>query len=230
MNEEEYLEKLLESIEKQGFDDYEVVVADSRSDDGTVEVAEDHGAEVVTGERRGPGHARNLGAEEADGDILVFLDADVILGDRDFLGKVADAFRGSGKGVGAARWKAYDTGWFGKLVFWLGSFTERVVNLTGFTTAAAGYVMIARRDVFEEVDGFDEEMPWHETHDFVDRAASAGGGFQYVDSTLLVSARRLNQKGLSGILADYLPSLPAYLLGNKEKVKENYRFETIDAE
>ena len=46
-NEEEYLPKLLESIEKQDFKDYEVIIADANSSDNTREIAESYGCTVV---------------------------------------------------------------------------------------------------------------------------------------------------------------------------------------
>jgi glycosyltransferase involved in cell wall biosynthesis len=56
----------------------ECIVVDDGSTDATPEVARRHGATVLaTGKRGGPAHARNLGAQVARGDVLLFLDADV---------------------------------------------------------------------------------------------------------------------------------------------------------
>ena len=60
LNESEYLPKLLDSIKKQTFTDYEVIVADAGSKDGTVEAAEKEGALVGAGGM--PGVGRNRGA------------------------------------------------------------------------------------------------------------------------------------------------------------------------
>lgn len=56
----------------------ECVVVDDGSTDASAQTALRHGAVVLsTDERRGPAHARNLGARAARGDIVLFLDADV---------------------------------------------------------------------------------------------------------------------------------------------------------
>lgn len=57
----------------------EVLVVDDRSTDDTAEVARAMGATVlVTPQNGGPGVARNLAAEQAQGDVLWFVDSDVI--------------------------------------------------------------------------------------------------------------------------------------------------------
>ena len=88
-NEENYLPRLLESIRSQVFSDYEVIVADAASTDRTREVAVKFGAKVVEGGLPGPG--RNRGAEAAQGDRLLFLDADVVLPSEDFLSDMLKA-------------------------------------------------------------------------------------------------------------------------------------------
>jgi len=57
----------------------EIIVVDDGSTDGTAEAASASGARVIScGSRRGQAAARNLGAQEAAGDILWFVDADVV--------------------------------------------------------------------------------------------------------------------------------------------------------
>ncbi len=54
----------------------EVIVVDGGSSDGTAEVAQAAGAQVVVEVQRGYGRACSRGMNQAHGDILVFLDAD----------------------------------------------------------------------------------------------------------------------------------------------------------
>ena len=57
----------------------DVIVVDNDSDDGTAAVAREKGAKVIHEPKRGVARARNSGARDADGDVLVFIDADVIV-------------------------------------------------------------------------------------------------------------------------------------------------------
>ena len=58
----------------------ELIIIDDGSTDETVVLAEKFGAKILfSGGRKGPGSARNIAAKEAQGDILWFVDADVIV-------------------------------------------------------------------------------------------------------------------------------------------------------
>jgi GT2 family glycosyltransferase len=59
----------------------EIIVVDDASTDGTPDVAEQFGTRLLRLERNsGPGAARNLGARHATGDVLLFIDSDVVVG------------------------------------------------------------------------------------------------------------------------------------------------------
>lgn len=92
-NEEKHLPHLLRSIKKQTLPraDYEVIVADNKSTDKTREMALEYGSRITGGGL--PAKGRNRGARAAKGEILLFLDADVRLADRNFLKKAIAEFK-----------------------------------------------------------------------------------------------------------------------------------------
>ena len=74
------LPRCLESLSRSEYADFEVIVVDDCSTDTTPQIIERYGARYIrTPQNIGPGGARNLGAGHADGDILAFVDADVVL-------------------------------------------------------------------------------------------------------------------------------------------------------
>ena len=77
-----FLEETLASVEAQSYDDWEVVVCDDGSTDGTWELLEAAGPRVRRVRRDepgGPAAARNRALAEANGEFAVFLDADDLL-------------------------------------------------------------------------------------------------------------------------------------------------------
>lgn len=78
------LEKCLQSIvsivKQDKIVDYEIIYVDSRSTDNSIELAKQYGAKafLITGECNAA-IARNIGAKEAIGDILFFIDGDMEL-------------------------------------------------------------------------------------------------------------------------------------------------------
>lgn len=79
-NEENYILKTIESIKRQSFKDYEIIVVDDGSYDKTFQRANRNADFVVKlNKKSGPAKARNTGVKKASGSILVFLDADTLL-------------------------------------------------------------------------------------------------------------------------------------------------------
>jgi glycosyltransferase involved in cell wall biosynthesis len=84
-NEERHIEKCLESLLAQDYQDIEIIIVDNGSSDNTPKIVERYverfGDKVRLLRMRrnlGPGGGRNVGASSATGDILVFVDADMV--------------------------------------------------------------------------------------------------------------------------------------------------------
>jgi glycosyltransferase involved in cell wall biosynthesis len=80
-NVEEFLVDCLKSIQEQSFSDYEVLVVDDGSTDGTGRIAQEFAGRdkrfsVLTKKNGGVSSARNLGLEHASGEFVWFIDGD----------------------------------------------------------------------------------------------------------------------------------------------------------
>jgi glycosyltransferase involved in cell wall biosynthesis len=79
-NASRFMPNLLDSIFNQAVTDMEVIIVDDCSTDDTVEVVSKHPVRVIRMEKNGgPARARNRGVQEAKGDIIFFLDSDVVV-------------------------------------------------------------------------------------------------------------------------------------------------------
>ena len=165
-NEEAYLGPTLRSIrsaaeELRGQADVsvDVIVVDNASEDGTAALARDLGAAVIHEPVQGIARARNAGARRAAGDVLVFFDADVIV-PRNVLVAIGQAMRDRaciGGGVDVdyrpqlLTVRLYLRAW------------RLLARLTGMVQGAAQF---CRKDVFEQVGGYDESVWIGEDVDF----------------------------------------------------------------
>jgi rhamnosyltransferase len=85
-----YLPQLLEAIfSQEGAQADELILIDSQSSDRTAEIAAEHPrVRLITIDNFSHGGARNLGAREAHGDIVVFLTQDALPYDKNWLAKL----------------------------------------------------------------------------------------------------------------------------------------------
>ena len=79
-NRADEIEEFLSSFERQTAKNFEVIVVDDGSTDSTKKVVESHKTNLdlhyLFQQNKGPGAARNLGMENAKGNIFVFIDSD----------------------------------------------------------------------------------------------------------------------------------------------------------
>jgi rhamnosyltransferase len=98
------LGRCLAALDRQALDaEVEVVVVDSGSSDGSVEVARSHGARVreIPHAEFGHGRTRNLGAQLARGDVLVFTSQDAFAADESWLARLVHPLAGGDRVAGA---------------------------------------------------------------------------------------------------------------------------------
>ncbi len=221
-NEEGFLPLLLSSLERQTFRDFEVIVADAHSTDQTPEIAVAAGCRVVEGGL--PARGRNTGAAVAKGDVLLFLDADVIVPNERFLAEVSAQLEVRGLDVATCLVEPMSD-----------KFIDRVSHdfYNGYITAmerilphAHGPCMMARRPAHDAIKGFDERVRLAEDHDYAQRAVRLGFRAGIIkEPRIRVSMRRFKRDGYLSIAARYaLCEMHMMTLGSVKTDIFRYRF------
>ena len=171
-NEEEYLPAMLDSVDaareryRRGPEAVEVVVVDNDSTDRTAEVARERGCRVVHTPADWIGQVRNAGAAEARGRIYCFVDADARI-HPDVLNAVEDALADDGVVGGASRIRLERLS-IPIVVTW-----ALVMPMIWIFNVDIG-VVFCRREDFEEVDGYPDDLPIGEDVDFLFRLRRLG--------------------------------------------------------
>ncbi len=190
-NEEKNIKRLFESLKKQTFKDFEVIVADADSSDKTVSIAKSYGARVVSGGM--PGVGRNRGVEVAKGRDILFIDADVTL-PREFLEKNYAEFSRRNLDIATTFMNPISKKLVDKFIH--DQINMWYVVIEKVAPAACGFHIFVKKEWFDKINGFNEQIIFGEDHDFVQRIWKIGGKFGILRGPKInVSVRRLDKEG-----------------------------------
>jgi glycosyltransferase involved in cell wall biosynthesis len=155
----------LGALQRQTIDraQYEIIVVDDGSADGTAGAAEQAlrgfpAAQVIRTGHGGPANARNLGARAAQGDVLLFSDADcepVPDWIENFARALAEPSISGAKGTYATRQRSLVARFVQQEYEERYDYTRRQTTIDFVDTYSAAY----RRTVFLDNDGFDVSFP-----------------------------------------------------------------------
>ena len=200
-NEENELPSLFDSLHKQTFKDYEVIVSDAKSEDNTRAIAQKRGAVVVDGGL--PGFGRNAGAKIATGELLLFLDADVVFNIH-FLENMVREFTKRNLSAATSKVDPKSTRFVDKLIH---EFVNGYISIMQYIDPhAGGMCIMVQHDLHKLICGFDTSLIMAEDHDYVRRISRLGHGpFRIFKSVrVTVSVRRLETDGRLGLAFKYL--------------------------
>ena len=205
LNEENYLPLLLESIKKQDFiGDFEIIVADAGSKDKTIKIAENYGCRIIKGILpQGPAKGRNKGAEIAQGELFLFLDADIIV-PKNFLRNSLNEFEKRKLDIASYFLIPITKNILFKCCF--NFFYNWMIFLYQKILAHGAMGILVKKQVFEKINGFDEEIKMAEDHYFTRKAAETGK-FGIINSTkIYISLRRYETDGYLKTILKYMIS------------------------
>lgn len=208
LNEVHYLPILLECLSKQQFRDFEVIVSDGNSTDGTAGIARTFvnnlpSLTVVESHEANVSKQRNVGAAAASGSYLVFIDADCSIG-REFLKKI-HAYILKDKSELMTTWLVPDSS--DPVDEMLGVLTNFGIEIARKTKKPflPGCNIIVKGSTFYLIGGFDEKLMYAEDHHFAYEARRRGIPLVVVeDAPLTFSLRRFRREGRLVLIQKYV--------------------------
>lgn len=214
-NEEKYIGRCLKSVAALKIpadSSLEVIVVNNASTDKTAEVAKAvlPEAKIVEEPKKGLTRAYNRGAREAQGEILAFVDADMVL-PANHLERITREFKKDPKLValsGPYLWN--DGGWWYEFVtrcifLFLAMPAEIFFNrLLGIGADIASGNSAVKKEAFDEIGGFNENIFYGLETEFSLRIRKLGKvRFRYFFQTES-STRRFKKEGLFRLLWRYI--------------------------
>ena len=167
-NSSRFMPNLLASIFKQAIDDMEVIIVDDCSKDDTIEIAKKYPVKVIKMEKNGgPARARNRGVREAKGDIIFFLDSDVLVLDGT-VREVKNYFENNPSAncvIGVCATEPLNRG-FVPAYMAMFEYIHLVSAREGKVSVFAPRCGAIKKELFQRVGGYDESYKGADVEDF----------------------------------------------------------------
>jgi len=214
-NESEYIEatltRLVNAIQESGIKDtdWEIIVCDNNSTDNTSELAKRHGAKVIFEPENQISKARNTGAKIANGDWLLFMDADTY----PEKGLVTEIFKiikedrliGCGSTV-----RVIDGSKFNKLRM------ERLNPLFRLFNISGGAFILSQKEGFDYINGFSDNLFAYEEFDFIIRLKKYGNSvkkeFKVLHKNPVITSGRKGELKLTSMFKMIFSNFVAIIL------------------
>lgn len=205
-NEEKQLKQTLTALERQSFDmrDCPIYIADAGSTDRTLDIIIDfqmkNGLDIHVIEGGYPPAGRNNGARYCQSEYILFLDADIELGEDTSIEKAIDLAREQDLDLVSTYIKSKDGNAYDRF-FWerMHAFTYRYPYIVG--PYSAGMFILIRRKKYNELGGFNENMvlgdDWELTR-MISRKK-----FGVADTFIWTTNRRFQSQGYLRTISQY---------------------------
>lgn len=164
---------------------HEILVVDGGSQDGTLEKARQLGVRSLHSPQKGRAAQMNYAAQQATGDVLYFVHADVrppLSCFCDIRDALLDGFH-----LGCFTYRFDDDNFKLKI-------NALFTRIDGGWNGGGDQTLFVKRSVFEELGGFKGHYIIMEDFDFVQRAREKYG-FKIIRNEAVVSARKYNENG-----------------------------------
>lgn len=215
LNEEDSISKILVYLKENSTPENikEILVVDGGSSDKTTKIASDHGATIVHS-LKGRARQMNVGAKNAQGDILYFLHVDT-LPPKDFCQSIIEAVLNRNE-AGCFKMKFDSNSRFLGFFAW---FTRINIKLC----RGGDQSLFITKNLFERSGGFNEDYVVYEDNEFINRLYEMVP-FKILPRHVKTSARRYEER--NEIVLQYhfgVIHLKSYLGAGPEKLYDYYK-------
>lgn len=152
LNEKENIANTLSFWLNQSYTNLEIVIVDGGSTDGTCDIVKEiskshNNVRLLVERKTGPAESRNMGCKVANGEIVIFADADIAGVNKDFLKNSIKHFEDLNV-IGVSPDAEYSNDTLVETAFFLGK------KNIGLNALLSYYPLLMRRDTFLELGGF----------------------------------------------------------------------------
>lgn len=199
LNEEHFIGRLLDSILKQTIMPKELVVVDAYSKDKTLQEVQERQNKLARLRfykipKYTVARQRNFGAKQTSSSHLLFLDADMELQDEDALERYLKEVLKEVPDVASASTLPDTKHWKNSVYFKAEDLLFKISKY--FYPLVTARNLYIKRETFNEVGGFDEEVAVGEDSQLVNKIVKAGGKLLFLRGVkLYTSTRRVEQEG-----------------------------------
>jgi glycosyltransferase involved in cell wall biosynthesis len=205
-NEENYIRQCLESIineTKRISQAAEIIVVNNASTDGTGEIARQYpGVRVIDEPKKGTSQARQTGFLASQGELVAFIDSDVIL-PKGWIDKIFWEFENNEELVAlSGPYTYYDLPKSYEYISKVYNFFALLIHFIGHYIFRKGAVIqgansVLRRRALEKIGGFDVSIVFHGDDTDLARRIQKEGRVKFTFSLVtFASGRRLKKEGL----------------------------------
>ncbi len=181
---------------------YEIIVACNGCTDDTAEIAGNYPVQVIESEKSGMSFGKNLGAAAAKNDFFIFVDADTTLKTGSinrYINQIARKAPDPNRIIGTVAGAPEKGGLVVRSCFHIAN-----IVTSHSRVHAPGGVMLMNRSVYEDINGFDENLPQGTSTDLIMRAISAGANYICFHSPrAITSIRRFEKRGIVSQMLDW---------------------------
>jgi len=217
-NEENNITNLLDCLDNQTFKNFDIIIADAKSTDQTINNIMYHKIfdkiKIVEGGL--PAIGRNNGAKLSKSDMLLFIDADATIKDNQLIEKSINLMINKKYDLVTTNLSCRNNS-IVKFIYLLNNTFQFISKLD--KPYSTGIYFMIKKNKFDNLGGFNEEDQYAEDYNLSRKVASKKFGI--VNSFIYSDDRRFRKLGYTGVMKLFLKTL-------RNKNNENYYKEKIN--